>query len=173
MKESTYVSGKNEFKVIIDNEGDLKVIEVNGERRKFQYRKIENNIFLLTFDGREKYTVYVAKDKDKFYAWADGRGYILEEKGEEYSASGAVKKEEGVQYVTSPMPGKVVKVLVKPGDKVKEGQGLIIVESMKMENEFTADFDGIVKEVKASPGDQIDADVPLVVVESLSKGGES
>ncbi len=168
MKETTYVFGKNEFKVTFDTEGDLRVISVNGETAKFRYRKIQNNVFLIEFDGG-KDTIYVAKDREKIYVWAGKRGYILEEKGEEYSATGAVKKEEGVQYVTSPMPGKVVKVLVKPGDKVKEGQGLIIVESMKMENEFTADFDGIVKEVKASPGDQIDADVPLVIVEAESR----
>ena len=173
MKETIYVSGKREFKITINSNGGLKIIDIDGKTRKFRYKKIENNIFLIVQEDGKKHTVYIAKDKNRFYAWLKGVGYILEEKGEEYSASGAVKKEEGVQYVSSPMPGKVVKVLVKPGDKVREGQGLIIVESMKMENEFTADFDGVVKEVKASPGDQIDADVPLVIIESLAKGGKS
>ncbi len=171
MKETVYVLGKDEFKIIFDTDGDLRVINVNGEEAKFKYRKVQNHVFLIELDGGEKRTIYVAKDKEKIYVWAGKRGYIFEEKGEEYSATGAVKKEEGVQYVTSPMPGKVVKVLVKPGDRVKEGQGLIIVESMKMENEFTADFDGIVKEVRAKPGDQIDADVPLVIVEAESGEG--
>ncbi len=169
MKETTYVYGKEEYRVTSDSEGNIRIITVNGKRVKFSYRKVQEHVFLVEFEGRKE-TVYVAGERGKFYVWTGKRGYILEEKSEEYSASGAVKKEEGVQYVTSPMPGKVVKVLVRPGDRVKEGQGLIIVESMKMENEFTADFDGIVKEVKASPGDQIDADVPLVIVEAESRG---
>ena len=169
MKETTYVLGKEEFNVTFDTEGELRKISVNGTELKFTYRRVQPHVYVLFFeDGRNK-TVYIAKDREKFYVWMDGQAYILSEKSEEYSASGAVKKEEGVQFVTSPMPGKVVKVLVKPDDKVKEGQGLIIVESMKMENEFTADFDGVVKEVNASPGEQIDADVPLVVVEALSR----
>ncbi|EAU61644.1 biotin/lipoyl-containing protein, partial [Stigmatella aurantiaca] len=43
---------------------------------------------------------------------------------------------EGKQVISAPMPGKVVKVLVKVGDEVKEGQGLVVVEAMKMENEL-------------------------------------
>ena len=170
MKETTYVVGKEEFKVVFDTQGEIRKISVNGDEKEFSYRRIHPHLFILNFKDGSKKTVYVARDKEKFYVWIDGRSFILSEQSEEYSATGAIKKEEGMQYVTSPMPGKVVKVLVKPGDKVKEGQGLIIVESMKMENEFTADFDGVVKEVNAAPGDQIDADVPLVVVEALSKG---
>ena len=58
----------------------------------------------------------------------------------------------GPQRVVSPMPGKVVRVLVKAGDEVKARQGLVVVEAMKMENELRAARDGRVREVARRRG---------------------
>jgi biotin carboxyl carrier protein len=69
------------------------------------------------------------------------------------------------QQVVAPMPGKVVRVLVKPGDQVKAKQGLVVVEAMKMENELRAARDGRVREVSAAEGQSVDAGAVLVVVE--------
>jgi biotin carboxyl carrier protein len=72
---------------------------------------------------------------------------------------------EGRQVVTSPMPGKVVKVLVKPGDEVRRGQGLVIVEAMKMENELKSPKDGKVVELLVAEGQAVDANAKLCAVE--------
>lgn len=72
---------------------------------------------------------------------------------------------EGRQVVTAPMPGKVVKVFVKVGDEVKEGQGLVVVEAMKMENELKAPRAGKVTEVLAKEGVAVENGAKLVVVE--------
>ena len=71
----------------------------------------------------------------------------------------------GTQRVLAPMPGKVVKVLVKVGDEVKARQGLVVVEAMKMENELRSPKDGRVVEVVASEGMPVEAGRLLVVVE--------
>jgi len=71
----------------------------------------------------------------------------------------------GVERVNAPMPGKVVRVLVAPGDAVKARQSLVVVEAMKMENELRAARDGRVREVFVSQGQSVDAGTPLVVVE--------
>lgn len=71
----------------------------------------------------------------------------------------------GPQRVTSPMPGKVVRVLVKPGDEVKARQGLVVVEAMKMENELRAARDGRVREIAVAEGDSVDAGTVLLIVE--------
>jgi biotin carboxyl carrier protein len=63
------------------------------------------------------------------------------------------------------MPGKVVRVLVREGDEVEEGQGLVVVEAMKMENEIPAPRAGRVSAVKARPGLAVEAGATLVVVE--------
>ena len=71
----------------------------------------------------------------------------------------------GPQRVVAPMPGKVVRVLVKPGDEVKPKQGLVVIEAMKMENELKAARAGKVREVHVSEGQSVDAGAALVIVE--------
>jgi biotin carboxyl carrier protein len=67
--------------------------------------------------------------------------------------------------VKSPMPGRVVRVLVSVGDRVSAGQPLIVIEAMKMENELRAPFDGVVGRVGVEAGAPVDADTVLVVIE--------
>ncbi len=72
---------------------------------------------------------------------------------------------EGRQVVVAPMPGRVVKVLVRAGDAVRRGQGLVVVEAMKMENELKAPKDGKVVEVHVAEGQAVDANAKLCTVE--------
>jgi biotin carboxyl carrier protein len=71
----------------------------------------------------------------------------------------------GPQPVRSPMPGKVVKVLVKPGDVVKSGSPVMVVEAMKMENELRAPRDGTVREVRVLEGEAVEANQTLATIE--------
>ncbi len=68
----------------------------------------------------------------------------------------------GDHAVTAPMPGRLVRVLVEPGDRVAAGQGLAVVEAMKMENEVAAPAHGVVSDVRAAPGDSVEAGAVLV-----------
>ena len=72
---------------------------------------------------------------------------------------------EGPQRVTAPMPGKIVKLLVKQGDKVQPQQGVVVVEAMKMENELRARAAGTVTEVRVTEGSSVEAGAILVVLE--------
>jgi biotin carboxyl carrier protein len=72
---------------------------------------------------------------------------------------------EGPQRVTAPMPGKIVKLLVKPGDKVQPRQGVVVVEAMKMENELRARAAGTVSEVRVREGASVEAGAILVILE--------
>ena len=68
----------------------------------------------------------------------------------------------GNLIIKSPMPGRVVKVLVEVGQVVTEGQGVVIVEAMKMENELRAETDGIVDVVHVGPDDRVEGNAILV-----------
>ena len=70
----------------------------------------------------------------------------------------------GPRRIVAPMPGRVVKVLVKPGDTVDARQGLVVVEAMKMENELRAPGAGTVTEVKVTEGTSVEANAVLVVI---------
>ncbi len=70
----------------------------------------------------------------------------------------------GPQQIVTPMPGRIVRVLVKPGDTVSARQGLIVIEAMKMENELRASGPGTVVEVRVSEGALVEANSVLMVI---------
>jgi biotin carboxyl carrier protein len=72
---------------------------------------------------------------------------------------------DGEHRITAPMPGRVVRVLVKPGDRVSARQGLLVVEAMKMENELASPGAGTVREVAVAEGASVEAGRLLVVIE--------
>ncbi len=78
---------------------------------------------------------------------------------------------EGAGRVVSPMPGAVVRVAVKAGDAVAQGQVLVVVEAMKMENEFKAPFEATVVGVEVVPGQAVEAGATLVVLERTPAAG--
>lgn len=79
--------------------------------------------------------------------------------------AGAVGQAGGRAILTSPMPGKIVRVLCAVGDEVIEGQSLLVVEAMKMQNEVQAPKPGKVVELKVTEGQTVNAGEVLAVVE--------
>jgi len=75
------------------------------------------------------------------------------------------KGSAGKAMLTSPMPGKVVKLLVGEGQEVEAGQGVIVVEAMKMENELKAAVAGKVKEIFVEEGQVVESGAKLLLVE--------
>ena len=113
----------------------------------------------------------------KFRVEVNGKEYIVEI--EEISSAKGVKKhippktqkkevKEGEKEVegavTAPMSGKVLSLKVKVGESVKEGDLLLVLEAMKMENEILAPKSGIVKEIKVNEGDIVDGGDILLII---------
>ena len=71
---------------------------------------------------------------------------------------------EGKQTITAPMPGKIVKVLVKEGEAVEAGRGVLVMEAMKMENELKASKAGTVQEIKVKEGQAVEMGALLLVI---------
>ena len=84
--------------------------------------------------------------------------------------TGAGGAAAGPAPVKAPMPGLVVKVEVEPGDRVRKGQGIVIVEAMKMENELRADTDATVAAVHVTPGQAVERDQILVIFQAPEEG---
>lgn len=70
----------------------------------------------------------------------------------------------GSETISAPMPGNILKVLVKAGDSVKKGQPMLILEAMKMENEIVAPRDAVVASVNVTEGSTVDTGASLVVL---------
>lgn len=86
----------------------------------------------------------------------DGRALLLEQ----FGAGEASRQDE--REVRAPMPGLVVKVLVEPGEVVQKGQGLVILEAMKMENELRAPAAGTVHRVHIQSGQAVQKNQALI-----------
>ena len=104
-----------------------------------------------------------------------GSGLRVHAGGEEFSAQvidprqwqrrrSSTAEAEGRQQVVASMPGKIVRVLVKPGDAVEAGQGLIVVEAMKMQNEIRSPKTGKVEHLLVTEGQAVNAGEVLVTV---------
>ena len=85
---------------------------------------------------------------------------------------GSASRSRGGQVV-APMPGRVVSVLVEPGDSVHEKQGVIVLEAMKMQNEVRAGRPGIVTDVRVTKGTAVDAGAVLVVIGDAPATGQA
>ncbi len=159
-----------EFRVeVVPLGGDLYKVVVDGERG------------LVLDVRRHGCCVYsVLKEGESYEVDVDNRpggGFSVLVKGEHFHIDlmDEMKKKllsilgeavgAGTGEVATAMPGKVVKVLVSEGDQVKKDQPLVILEAMKMENEFKAPYDGVVKSIKVKEGDTVEASAVLVVLE--------
>ena len=119
-------------------------------------------------DGVEFEVELTAKDDGSWDAIVEGKTFNIEVPNAQAAprarrSSGTKKKKSGT--VSANIPGKVVTVEVSLGEVVKEGQVILILEAMKMQNEIQAPISGTVISVSCEEGQAIEANVPLVVIE--------
>ena len=124
---------------------------------------------VINIDGKE-YRVKIEEAEDgKLKVFCDGDVYTVEtrESITESIAEEVKKKEsaEGGNIIIAPLPGTVVSINVKKGDKVNNGDTLIKLIAMKMENEIVAPKDGRVKDIKVDKNDNVDKGDVLVILE--------
>jgi biotin carboxyl carrier protein len=120
--------------------------------------RVEGRVFDLVVDG----------SSPTQHVFASGRRASVVVENAHQRAAAAVRSGGGGSArgtTLSPMPGKVVKVLVKEGDEVDVGKPLVVVEAMKMENELVAELAGVVRKVFVQPGDAVEGGAKLIVIE--------
>ena len=142
-------------------------VSVDGSEFLLDGKKTGRANYSLIVDNRS-FEVDIDVSEDDYRVLVDGRNYhihLLDERRMRLGGLQASIELQGRQRVSVPMPGKVIAVLVSEGDKVERGQGLVIVEAMKMENEVRSPIHGEVKEVKVKTGDSLEAGATLLVVE--------
>ncbi len=123
----------------------------------------------VIIDG-EEFDVDIEIEGDTYRATIEGQTFEFQIPDSKGSAprkrgSGGGRKRSGT--VSASMPGKVVTVEVRIGDSVSEGETILILEAMKMQNEVAAPISGTVTEVHCEDGMNVEANVPLVVIEPL------
>jgi biotin carboxyl carrier protein len=141
-------------------------VEVGGERFTVDARRAAEGIWSLLI-GADSHTVDVNEEDGVFVVQVDGETYRIrvEEETRYIIRTRGGHAAPGGQVLKAPMPGRVVLVEVTPGQAVRPGDGLVILEAMKMENEFRATMAGTVKEVRVQAGQAVNPGDVLVVIE--------
>jgi len=154
---------------LIGQDGNLLEIEVDGKIIKVDVMHTADGTFSILEGGHsynielvprnepKKYTAYTLYQEFEVEIIDAEARYLMNRGG---GASGSSDKK-----IASPMPGKVVKILVNEGDEVTEGQTVVIVSAMKMESEYKAPMDGKIKKVNVKENDTIEGNQVLVELE--------
>jgi biotin carboxyl carrier protein len=173
--DQTWLESRVKFEAELD--GEIIAIEVTGQDGHYRVavggeivevdaRQAAEGIWSLLI-GSVSHVVDVSERDGVSVVEVDGESYRvrLEEETRYIIRTRGGRAATGGQVLRAPMPGKVVLVEVEVGQTVKPGDGLIVLEAMKMENEFRAAAAGTVREIRVQPGQAVNAGDPLVVIE--------
>jgi biotin carboxyl carrier protein len=151
-------------------EGHYRVL-LDGEARLVDAARVGIHGLSLLLDGRHgvsrEVQVAPASTRGELLVTLGGRTVTASVNGRRTGRAGADTGAgvHGEQAVLAPMPGRVVRVLVSPGDEVAVRQSVVVVEAMKMENELRSPKAGRVKEMNVTPGTSVEAGRVLLVIE--------
>ncbi len=154
---------------LLKQEGNNVSVNINNKSYEFDIVEVEKGIYSIILDGvsfnveltpneYRKYTIDTLYDHFDVEVIDPETRYINNRKG---------GHEDDVNYISTPMPGKIVKILVKAGDEIKAGDTCVIVSAMKMESEYKVVSDKKVKRVLVKEGDSIEGDQPLILLEDI------
>lgn len=166
MKYVVEVAGRT---VEVDIDGDT--VRVDGTEVHARIADLPNTPIALLTVGDEVHRVAVSRGgaRGRYSLSIDGRRYDAEALDERTRAiralSSAAAGPAGPAPLLAPMPGLIVRVTVTAGDVVVAGQGLVVMEAMKMENELRSAAAGTVKAVRAVPGTAVERGAVLVELE--------
>ncbi|NIN64614.1 MAG: biotin/lipoyl-binding protein [Anaerolineae bacterium] len=165
MKYEVTVEGET---FLIEIEDEEKVL-VNGQAHAVDMQSIDDlNLYSLLVDNNS-YETFIEEEEGQFQVLLQtGEMYSVQVKGgrpRPTMIKTPFKVPAGEATIQAPMPGLVVDVPVVEGQQITAGEVLVILESMKMENELRADWNGTIRSVHVRPGDVAGQDQALVTVQ--------
>ena len=161
MKYVTIINNE-QFEVEIDKDGKIKV---NGEAREVDFLQLSPSLYSVIMDNNSLQVV-IDQEQNNYSVMISGKlyeGQVLDERAlmmaQRKGGLGGTSGE-----INSPMPGLVVKVVVEVGQRVEAGQTVVILESMKMQNELKSPIAGTVETVKVDAGQSVDKNALLAII---------
>ena len=157
--------------VNIQKENGFYSVDIDGKKSTVDCQHFGNKNYLSLLIDNRSYLIESAPvkiDDGRYYARVMGRYYevdVLDELLVATREAERIVQDDGEYTVTSPMPGLIVDVKVKPGDTIEAGSIVVIMEAMKMQNELVTEISGVVSEVLVAPQVTVDSHSPLVRIE--------
>jgi len=162
------INGRNAIVKEIRRKGNLVTISVDNNIYEVDVDKVSGEEYSIISEGKSYNVEVISTDDPKIYRVNTIYfGFDISVNDAEARYMQKKKKKEGdgtTDTIKSPMPGKVVKVLVKKGDHVEKGQTVVILSAMKMESEYKSGCDGVVSKVAVKEGDTVDGNQLMVVI---------
>jgi len=162
-----YFAKVKDQEFIIEIGQDNKIL-VNGESFDIDFQRMPRSGVTSLLINQHSLEAVVEEQDGIWQVLIRGEQYPVEVADERMrrlsNARGSFTAPDGEVVVKSPMPGTIIAVPVSEGDVVQEGDKVVILESMKMENELRAPRDGVVTHVKVEPGVGVEKGQPLVVI---------
>ena len=155
--EREYIVDIEDDRVLVDGEAVAVDIEQSGV----------DELYSVLFDGRS-YELLIEPRRYSYDVMLHGEFYSIQVEDERARRMNTNRKlvlPEGELAILAPIPGLVVKVLVAEGDEIEEGQSLLLLEAMKMENELRAVRPGRVKLIKVTAGQRVEQHAVMIVLE--------
>jgi biotin carboxyl carrier protein len=158
------IDGKKR-RVEMTRAGERSVWMIDGQRLDGDATEVSPGVYSILINGKS-FEVRVERLAAELRSTIGGREFkiVIPHEREWRRHRGSAAEAEGRQHVLAPMPGKIVRVLVKTGDAVRAGQGLLVVEAMKMQNEIRAPKSGTVDRVAVVEGQTVNAGEVVAVV---------
>jgi len=161
------MGGSKKRTVELEAEGESYRVSLDGQVVSVDATLIAEGTVSVLLDG-QSFVVHITPSLDGKIKLQTGpheyTAELLDPRAWRGRRHGALEA-EGRQQITAPMPGKVIRVLVNAGDEVEAGQGLVVVEAMKMQNEIRSPKKGKVERLQAKEGQNVNAGEILVWVE--------
>ena len=157
-------AGPHVHEVTVERSNGHFVIEVDGVRHEVDAHKLEADFYSLLSAGRS-YEVSVEPRGDAYRVRHGAAEQLVSLTDPSRRARELGPASDGPQRIVTAMPGKVVRVLVREGEAVEAGQGVVVVEAMKMENELTASRSGRVAALHVAPGQSVEGGAVLALIE--------
>jgi biotin carboxyl carrier protein len=166
MKLNAQIEGER-VALELRREGGRVWAEVGGRRYELEARAVGAGEYVLLHEGRVYECRVGARAGGAAEVTVGARAYevVLTDPKRLRGAAAAGGEQGGRAQIKAPMPGKVVRVLVEAGQAVEAGQGVVVVEAMKMQNELKSPKAGAVAELRAEAGATVNAGDVLAVIE--------
>ncbi|MCK4464311.1 MAG: biotin/lipoyl-binding protein [Bacteroidales bacterium] len=163
------INNQNSNIEIIKQEGNKFQISLNGKTLDLDITKVEKGIYSILIDGKSyEMEVVPGRNKKNYIIGYHGLSYdieIIDSEAKYLGNKQNTEEDDDQNSISSPMPGKVIKIPIEVGEKVKPGQTLIIISAMKMESEYKAKRAGVVKEIFAKEGENIEGNQSLILID--------
>jgi biotin carboxyl carrier protein len=164
MHYDVIIDGKN-YRLELNSVEGRWSCRVNGKEAEVDAVPIRPNVLSLRI-GNTAYEVKSERVANDWYLWVGSTRFAAEVRDpRSLRGRSRAQEERGPRKIVAPMPGKVVRVLVREGDEVELGTGVAVVEAMKMQNEIKSPKKGKVQKVLVSEGVAVNAADILVIVE--------